>query len=486
MSYDVDKNYRMLIGGQWVDAPATYDIVDPNTTKVVGRAPDASARQAVDAAAAAKAALKGWRDTPMADRCNLLSKAAALLKERVGALVPLVQAETGSLIGVAETMQVLMCADRFAYYAQPRELDEPLVPYPVGASALGPAAIQNAIVYRQPVGVVACITPYNFPLTNVAGKVAPALAMGNTVVIKPAPQDPLAIIEFCAIIEQAGFPPGVVNVITGQGAATGEALVASRDVNMISFTGSSSIGARIMEQGGRTMKRLLMELGGKGAVVMTKDCDVQKAIGGIASTWAFHSGQICTAPTRVICHRSNYDQTVSALAGVARSLKVGDALQRDTVVGPLISDVQRGRVEALLAQGLAAGGTLVCGGDRPDRAGYFFNPTLVADVARDNPAVREEFFGPVVVIAPFDDEDEAIDMVNESDYGLFSYVFSGDLGRGLAIAKQLESGSVTVNGVAPHMHAAFGGYKMSGIGRDRGVYGLQAYSELQAVNWGAV
>ena len=218
---------------------------------------------------------------------------------------------------------------------------------------------------------------------------------------------------------------------------------------------------------------------------MTKDCDIQKAVGGIASTWAFHSGQICTAPTRVICHRSIYDQTVSALAGVARALKVGDALARDTVVGPLITDVQRGRVEALLRQGLGAGGTLVCGGDRPDRDGYFLNPTLVADVARDNPAVREEFFGPVVVIAPFDDEAEAIDVANESDYGLFSYVFSGDLSRGLEIAKRLESGSVAVNGVAPHMHAAFGGFKMSGVGRDRGIYGLHAYSELQAVNWGA-
>jgi acyl-CoA reductase-like NAD-dependent aldehyde dehydrogenase len=366
------------------------------------------------------------------------------------------------------------------------KVDEPIEPYAPRPTALGPSGLQNAMVYRQPVGVVAAITPYNFPLTNVAGKIAPALAMGNTVVIKPAPQDPLAILEFGKILQEVGFPPGVINIVTGKGPETGAALVDSKDVNMISFTGSSPVGAKIYENGGKTMKRLLMELGGKGALIMTKDCNVQAAVAGIASVWAFHAGQICTAPTRVICHRSLYDQTVESLKALAPTLKLGDARQRDTVIGPVITSAQRDRVEAMIKRGVDEGGTIACGGTRPDLPGYFVSPTLLVDVKPDNYAVREEFFGPVVVILPFDDEDEAIAIANDSDYGLYSYVFAGDIARGLEIAKRLESGNVAVNTVQPHNFAPFGGFKMSGIGRDRGYWGLHAYSEIQSVNWSAV
>jgi phenylacetaldehyde dehydrogenase len=486
MGIDVDKDYRLLIGGEWVATADHYDIVDPNTTRVVGHAPEATEQQAEDAAAAAKHALTTWRNVPMEQRCALLGKTAEVLSRRIGELVPLVQAETGSTINVAETMQVPVCIERFSYYSHPMKVDEPIEPYAMRATALGPAGLQNAMVYRQPVGVVAAITPYNFPLTSVAGKIAPALAMGNTVIIKPAPQDPLAILEFGEILEEVGFPPGVVNIVTGAGPQAGAALVDSKDVNMISFTGSSSVGAKIYENGAKTMKRLLMELGGKGALIMTEDCDVQAAVAGIASVWAFHSGQICTAPTRVICHRSLYDRTVETLEAVAPTLKVGDALERDTIVGPLITSTQRDRVEAMIRRGVDEGGTLVCGGARPDRAGYFVSPTLLADVKPGNFAVREEFFGPVVVILPCEDEDEAVAIANDSDYGLYSYVFAGDIPRGLEIAKRLESGLVAVNGVQPHNFAPFGGFKMSGIGRDRGIWGLHAYSEMQSVNWPAV
>jgi acyl-CoA reductase-like NAD-dependent aldehyde dehydrogenase len=485
MTIDVDHDYRLLIGGEWVATSDHYDIVDPNTTEVVGRAPEATVDHANDAATAAKEALRTWRNVPMEERCALLGKTAEVLSQRIGELVPLVQAETGSTINVAETMQVPVCIERFAYYSHPMRVDEPIEPYAMRPTALGPAGLQNAMVYRQPVGVVAAITPYNFPLTNVAGKIAPALAMGNTVVIKPAPQDPLAILEFGKILQEVGFPPGVINIITGKGPDTGAALVDSKDVNMISFTGSSPVGTKIYENGGKTMKRLLMELGGKGALIMTKDCNVQAAVTGISSVWAFHAGQICTAPTRVICHRSLYDQTVESLKALAPSLKIGDARQRDTVIGPVITSTQRDRVESMIKRGVDEGGTLVCGGTRPDLPGYFVNPTLLADVKPDNYAVREEFFGPVVVILPFDDEDEAVAIANDSDYGLYSYVFAGDVAHGVEIAKRLESGNVAVNGVQPHNFAPFGGFKMSGIGRDRGYWGLHAYSEIQSVNWPA-
>ena len=233
------------------------------------------------------------------------------------------------------------------------------------ATALASGGLMSAIAVRQPVGVVACITPYNFPIVNMAGKIGPALAMGNTVVVKPAPQDPLAVTVFGEVLHEAGFPAGVVNVVTGSSPEAGQALVASSHVDMVSFTGSTPVGRAIGEAAGRDMKRLLLELGGKGAAIVFDDADLKTAIGTIASVWAFHSGQICTAPTRVIAQRGVYDQVVAGLQAAAGRLKVGDPLEPDTVVGPLISAVQRDRVEALIQTGVEQGGELVAGGERP-------------------------------------------------------------------------------------------------------------------------
>ena len=481
---NVDEEYRLLIGGDWVvPEGGTYEIVDPNTARVIGHAPEASEAQVADAAAAAKAALPGWRAMPMAERCALLGRAANLIDERIEGLTGLVQAETGATINITEAVQLPACGDRFRQYEIPVDLDESMAPYPVEANPLGPAGLAGAHVIRQPVGVVACITSYNFPLVNVSGKVAPALAMGNTVVIKPAPQDPLAMIKAVEIIEEAGFPPGVVNIVTGSGAEAGAALVASPDVHMVSFTGSSGVGVKIMEAGAATMKRLLMELGGKGACVLTDDCDVDAAIGAIASVWGLHSGQICTAPTRVIVHRSRYDELVDKLTAVAGMLPVGDALDRDTIVGPVITEAHRDRVEGYIAGGAADGATVLAGGERPDRPGYFVAPTLLADCTPDMRVVREEIFGPVVAVLAHDGDDHAVELANNSDYGLFSYVFAGSTARAFEIGQRIESGNVGLNSLAPHTQAPFGGFKMSGIGRDRGIHGLHAYSELQSLSW---
>lgn len=482
---DVDETWKLLIGGEWIATADTYPIIDPNSATVVGFAPEATVADAEAAAQAARDALPGWRALGMAERCRLLGEAADRLEAVAKSWVPLVQAETGATINVAETMQVSGAfIDRFRYYSRPMNLDVPLAPLASPATALAPAAMLGGNVVHQPVGVVACITPYNFPLVNVAGKIAPALAMGNTVIIKPAPQDPLGILRLGEVLNEI-FPPGVVNVLVGSAPEVGAALVDSPLVNMISFTGSSPVGARIFEAGGKTMKRLLMELGGKGALIMTEDCDVGAACKGIASVWGFHSGQICTAPTRVICHRSVYDQTVETLKATAAFLKVGDARARDTLVGPVITELHRDRVEGFIQSGVDDGATLVVGGERPDLPGYFVAPTLLADCRPDMHVVREEAFGPVVVILPHDGDDEAVALANDSDYGLFSYVYAGDTARAYHIAKQLETGNVALNSVAPHMEAPFGGFKMSGVGRDRGVWGLHAYSEVQAINWGA-
>lgn len=484
LNIDVQKEWKLFIGGEWVPTGSTYEVIDPNTTNLVGHAPEATAAQALDAVAAAKAALPAWRALSSGERGAYLAKLADVLEADSDSWVDTVQAETGATLKIAATMQVGgPTIDRFRYYSSIPDLNESLMPQPVGKSALGPAGLISAAVNRHPVGVVAAITPYNFPLTNVAGKIGPALAMGNTCIIKPAPQDPLGILLLAEAIEKAGFPPGVVNVLTGSGPEAPAALVDSPDVNMISFTGSSAIGAKIYENSGKTMKRLLMELGGKGALIMTDDADVGKAVGAIATVWGFHSGQICTAPTRVICHRSKYDETVEALKGVSGFLKVGDARDDDTLVGPVITETHRDRVEEFIQSGVDDGATMVCGGQRPDLPGYFVAPTLLADCTPDMHVVQEEAFGPVVVIMPHDGDDEAIAMANNSDYGLYSYVFSEDQARGYRIGQQLETGNVGLNLVQPHMEAPFGGYKMSGIGRDRGRWGLEAYSEIQATSW---
>ena len=253
---------------------------------------------------------------------------------------------------------------------------------------------------------------------------------------------------------------------------------------MVSFTGSTPVGQAIGEVAGRGMKRLLLELGGKGAGIVFDDADLKTAIGTIASVWAFHSGQICTAPTRVIAQRGVYDQVVAGLQAAAGRLKVGDPLEPDTVVGPLISSVQRGRVEALIQTGIEQGGELVAGGERPDLAtGFYVSPTLLAGCKPDNAAVVQEFFGPVVVVVPFDDEDEAVAIANSTEFGLYDYVFSADTGRCLRVAKQLRTGNVGLNTAQRNHEAPFGGFKMSGVGRDGGSFGLHAYSEMQSIVW---
>jgi acyl-CoA reductase-like NAD-dependent aldehyde dehydrogenase len=276
----------------------------------------------------------------------------------------------------------------------------------------------------------------------------------------------------------------LVNLVNADDAAPASALVDSRDVDMISFTGSTEVGIRIAQAGGRTMKRLLLELGGKGACVVFDDADVAGAIGCIGSTWSFHSGQICTAPTRAVVQRGVFDQVVDGLGKYATVLKVGDPTETDTIVGPLISAAQRTRVEGHIATGRAEGAELISGGGRPAHMerGFYVEPTLLTGT-NDMTVVREEIFGPVVVVVPFDDEEEGISIANDSDFGLYDYVFSGDTARAFRVAKRLQAGHVGVNTAQRNHEAPFGGFKMSGVGRDGGDYGLEAYSELQSIIW---
>lgn len=479
---------RLFIGGRWTEPDhGHYEVIDPATEEVVGLAPEASREQVYAAAAAAREAFATWSRTRPEERSRILDRAAGLMLRDLDGNAALARAESGATTATARGMQVAVGASRFRRYARGalEPVEEAVAPQINEAGPMGRAGVFGAIAVRQPVGVVTCITSYNNPWANSAGKVAPALAMGNTVVVKPAPQDPLSVYRMAEALEEAGVPPGVVNVVTGSGPGAGEAAVDSADVDMVSFTGSTAVGQRIAEVCGRSMKRQLMELGGKGAAVVLDDADLDSAVAGIGTTFSFYSGQICTAPTRVLVQRGVHNALLGKLAAYAGHLKVGDPAARGTVVGPVISAAHRDRVESYVELGRKEGARVVTGGERPAgrERGFYVAPTLLADCTNDMRVVREEIFGPVVVVVPFDDEEEGIALANDSDYGLIDYVWSSDVARAFRVARRLRAGGVGVNTIGRNMEAPFGGFKRSGVGRDVGSYALHAYSELQSIVW---
>ncbi|GAA2221837.1 aldehyde dehydrogenase family protein [Streptomyces amakusaensis] len=478
---------RLFIGGEWVEPDGGhYEVVDPATEEPVGLAPEASRAQALEAARAARTAFDGWSRTEPEERARILRAAAGVIAENAGPYADLARAESGATAATARALHVGVAAARFRRYAKGalEPVEQPLPPQLTPAGPLGRAGVVGALAVRRPVGVVACVTSYNNPWANAAGKVAPALAMGNTVVVKPAPQDPLSVYRMAEALAEAGVPPGVVNVVSGSPPAVGEAVVGSPDVDMVSFTGSTAVGRRIAEVCGRDMKRPLMELGGKGAALVFDDADLGAATLGIGTTFSFASGQICTAPTRVIAQRGVYAELIARLAAHASRLKVGHPADPGTVVGPLISAAHRDRVESFIALGLKEGARLVTGGVRPDAPrGFYVAPALFADCDGGMRIVREEIFGPVIAVLPFDTEDEAVALANDTDYGLIDYIFSADVPRAFRLASRLRTGGVGVNTVARNLEAPFGGFKRSGLGRDCGSFALHAYAELQSLTW---
>ena len=481
------RAYPLLFGGEQHEPElGHYDVINPATEEVVGRAPEASVAQVAEAARAAREGQRSWSRTSPEERAGVLARAADILAAKSAQVATLAQAETGATMGVAKALQVGVTVARLRRYAAGalEPTDEPIAPQVTAPTALAAGGLVNAIAVRHPVGVVTCITSYNNPLANTAGKVAPALAMGNSVLVKPAPQNPLAVFELAEVFAEAGLPPGAFNVVTGSGPEVGQAACEAPEVNMVSFTGSTSVGTRIAEGAGRQMKRQLMELGGKGAALVFDDANLKAAAGGIGSVFTFYSGQICTAPTRVLAQRGIYDELIGRLGGLAGALQVGDPLDPATVVGPVISAAHRERVEGYVAAGRDGGAELVAGGERPDiDRGFYVAPTLLAGCRNDMRVAQEEIFGPVIVVIPFDEEEEAIALANDSMFGLMDYVFSADTARAYRVARRLEAGGVGVNTVGRNMEAPFGGFKYSGVGRDCGSYALEAYSELQGSVW---
>ena len=481
---------EILFGAKWRAAEhGTYEVIDPSNGEVAGHAPACDPGQVLQATRRAREAFeKGpWPRMSGAERGRLLQEAADEWRQRIPKLVDLTIAETGALKSIAATLQLGQGAVRLERYGELAALpaEEGMPAFEVNHPKLG-KSLGAGMIVREPVGVVACITPFNFPVTNCAGKIGPALACGNTVVVKPAPQDPLAVAELCRVVDSV-LPPGVVSFVCGPGADVGEALVRSPDVDMVSFTGSTAVGAKIREAVGGRMVRTLMELGGKSANVVFADADLDRALVGAMSVWTFHSGQICTAPTRLLVEESIYDDFTKRLAAAGASLRVGDPREDGVVVGPLISKAQLERVERFVAGGVGEGAAVACGGKRPAglARGFYYEPTLLTGARNDMTVAREEVFGPVITAIPFRGEAEAVELANDSDYGLYGYVWSRDSTKALRVARAMRTGTVQINGAPPNPEAPFGGYKRSGVGRDGGRFGLAAYSELKYVGWTA-
>jgi len=466
---------RFFIGGAWV-APSgkeTIDVHDAGTGAVMGRVPLADENDVERAVAAARGALDAWSSTPSAERAAYLEKVSANLKARTDEIARLIAQEVGMPIKLSARIQAGLPIANFANYA--RLVKEFRFEERVG----------NSLVVREPVGVVGAITPWNYPLHQIALKVAPALAAGCTVVLKPSEVAPFNAFVLAEAIEAAGLPKGVFNLLTGTGAQAGEALVRHPGVDMISFTGSTRAGKRISELASKTVKRVALELGGKSASVILDDADLPAAVKSTVNGCYLNSGQTCTALTRMLVPQSKYDEAAKLAAEAAASFTVGNPLDEKTRLGPLSSKAQLERVKTYIQKGLDEGAELIAGGAEPPAGapagGYYVRPTVFGKVKNSMTIAQEEIFGPVLAIIPYKDEEDAIRIANDSPYGLAGAVWSKDDARAQRVARRIRAGQVDVNGGAFNMNAPFGGFKQSGHGREAGVYGLEEFLEYKSL-----
>ncbi len=466
---------KLFIGGRWV-APSGREMIDVHnagTGEVMGRVPAGSAKDVDVAVAAARRAFESWSNTSADQRAELLGKISANLKARTDELAKTIAQEVGMPLKLAGRIQAGLPIANFANFA--KLLKEFIFEERVG----------NSLVTREPVGVVAAITPWNYPLHQIALKVAPALAAGCTVVLKPSEVAPFNAFILAEAIEAAGLPQGVFNLVTGFGADAGEALVKHRDIDMISFTGSTRAGKRISELAAQSVKRVALELGGKSASVILDDADLATAVKGTVNGCYLNSGQTCTALTRMLVPDSLYQDAARIAAEVAKSFTVGDPLAETTRLGPLSSQAQLERVRGYIRKGLQEGAELLAGGAEPPEGvppgGYYVKPTVFGRVRNDMTIAREEIFGPVLSIIAYKDEEDAVRIANDTVYGLAGAVWSRNEARAQRVARRIRAGQVDVNGGAFNMNAPFGGFKQSGHGREAGVYGLEEFLEYKSL-----
>ncbi len=465
---------QFYIDGAWVDpvTPKSRAVINPATELPMYDIALGSAADVDKAVAAARRAFETFSQTSRDERVALLTRIVEVYQSRAKDLGAAISDEMGAPLPFAEKFQVgaglghiVATLDILKSY----NFEEP-----IGA----------AMVVREPVGVVGMITPWNWPLNQIACKVAPALAAGCTMVLKPSEFTPSSALIFAEILHQAGVPKGVFNLINGLGQEVGAAMSSHPGIDMISFTGSTRAGIDVAQRAAPTVKRVSQELGGKSPNIILEDADLQKAVtGGVAHVF-MNSGQSCNAPTRMLVPHSKMNEAIALAKGVAESTKAGDPRAADTKIGPVVSSIQWDKIQALIKKGIEEGATLVTGGPgRPDgvEKGYYVRPTVFANVTNDMAIAREEIFGPVISIMGFKDEDEAVKIANDTPYGLAGYVSAGSLERARKVGRQIRAGNINLNGVPNERTAPFGGYKQSGNGREWGKFGLDEYLEVKAI-----
>jgi aldehyde dehydrogenase (NAD+) len=463
---------KLYIDGGWVEPAGdeTLDVIDSTSEDVFATIPAGIPADIDRAVAAAKAAFPGWAETPAPERGKLLLRVAEELEARRDEIADVMTHEVGMPKPLSAAIQVGTGISAF------RNASEV-------ASTFRFEDDSEGLIVREPIGVVGCITPWNYPLNQIGAKVAYALAAGCTVVLKPSEVAPVNAFILAEIFHDLGFPPGVFNLVTGVGPVVGEALAAHPDVDMVSFTGSTRAGRRVSELAAPTIKKVALELGGKSPNVLLDDADFEAMVPAGVTMAYMNSGQTCSALTRMIVPRSRLAEVEELARHAAEGYVVGDPFAEGTTLGPLVSAVQRERVRGYIEKGLEEGATLVTGGaDAPDGldAGFFVKPTVFSNVTTDMTVAQEEIFGPVLVIMPYDTDDEAVEIANDTVYGLAGAVAGSDE-RARAVARRIRAGQVRVNAGSYFPAAPFGGYKQSGLGREHGTHGLEEFLEVKAL-----